>query len=201
MGFDILKQIFTGKYNVPSRLHERKEKTLTKLAIFLGYEDWDDFKKFANGTKSKTELEEELFQVILTGKTLEFAFYSETSYNDGKIYSELEKYFSLSFHCTEFRAIFSRIRQARMDEIVILPNNSDSEFEIFKPRLLEIRNNKALMQVEEYWRLEWFNIDGSKHHNEIDRNSYVYFLIKENGKWKIFSKMTSPDERINLSLK
>ena len=195
MGFDILKQIYKGTYMVSNSIHERKEKTLTKLAMFLGYSNWDDFKKFAYGTQARNELEEELHRTILSSKNVEFNIYLRLKLD----VTELTKYFSFSDDSHEVFQIKQRVNEA-LDKGISISQGDGSVFEVFKPHLLEVRNSQALIEVEEYWWLDWRDRNEVSH-RQVIRDKFVYLLINQRNQWKIHSKMNSPNKRISVSIK
>ena len=84
-------------------------------------------------------------------------------------------------------------RSVERKRVLTNPNNP-STHEIYSIKLVELRQNEAIVETEEYWYLRWFeplkNDYSEKVYKEI--NNQFYVLRWYQGRWKVYSNAYPP---------
>ncbi len=179
-----LERFFKGDYNVSFPLDLRKQKTLDKLCIFLGYQHWLDFLVRCCGENEMEGLCAQLDQIKAVVKNA--------------IYAEFEAYKSLPNLQTQALDAFFVADSAAKTRILNVLNRLHSRNWIItnelNPSTIELLSIEARLLSEteaevitkEYWYLRWYEIATNETtyiYNET--NEQIYRLQKEGEQWKI----------------
>lgn len=178
-----LKRICEEDYDFSVLSDSRREKSLSKLAIFLGYDSWLDLKQFLN-THPTTEIcpsDSQILETIRNACQAEFIAYKQVPHLAPL---KLQQYFSKDGPA--YLTILGNLRRAISAEKVICDAENPSYFRIIEQRIVRQDANSAVAETKEIWFLRWVNTQ-TGHLSTIynNLNEQLYLLKRHEKKWLI----------------
>ncbi len=176
-----LERIFKHGYTIPIPIDGRRQKTLNKLSIVAGYEDWNalsrDYLQSLRGVFSIQDIK----QLIQNALQAEFNAYKNVPKIDS---SSLAKYFDTDG--SAFKKILATLETVKSKNHTLQNKNNPSTFELLEVQLKEEIENEIIVTTKEYWYLSWYHPKRKRYdygYNVV--NEQIYILTKTAGTWKI----------------
>ena len=185
-----LKRFFEDKISDTAFTDLRFIKTLDKISIFVGYENFNDF---INKNKNKDlEISEKVTEPI---DALSRCSYEEIIRNCAQCeFDFILKLPEINLKPLEDFVIknspyYSRIHNylhQLCEQEKVMSKDLNSNFEIFNIVLESKDEHSVVLSTSEFWNLNFRSKNGKQHHYNT-LNEQNYFLKKsENGEWKIW---------------
>ncbi len=185
-----LKRFFEDQISDSASTDLRFIKTLDKICIFIGYENFNDFIQ-----KNKNEgltLSEDIKEDINTEDQNSYIeLIRGCAECEFKLISGLPK---INMHETEKFVIIDSPYYNRISNYMrklenqkyLLNLNRNSNYEIFNIEMKSQDEQSIVISTSEFWNLNFIDEEGNTHHYHT-MNAQNYFLRKtENGNWKIW---------------
>ncbi len=187
-----LLRIFKERENFAKNFDPRVMRTLDKLAVFVGYRNWEtfclrDMHEVNLGATTLRKAEEEtlekeaILQVVIDSNQLSFAFHFDIPHMD---LQKLEEYFIAdSPGLIRLKKFHESIRDKGW---LINKKDNATSFEMLE-HTVEIKDAQhANVRTKEFWLLEYFDPQTGKDFiYENDVSEQIYFMVKQNGRWWI----------------
>ncbi|MFK6999655.1 hypothetical protein [Flavobacterium oreochromis] len=206
-----LKRIFEIKKDKVYTDDIRFIKTLNKLAIFLGFQNLDEF--IVNKTKPKnikvekinekensenqvSVIEEDLFKMIKHFCYLEL--YSIKKVPNFKI----EDFYSiLDIESPLLKRITRNLNELVQQGYIYNYENNHSNYEIFNFKFISKDEKLIIISTNEYWNLTLTNPNGTNTQIVNFTNEQVYFIKKINNQWKLWDNFNPNSDKIIENIK
>lgn len=189
-----LSNIYKGLYKLSYPIDPRTLNTLTKLVVFLGYDNWELFVKTVDSKqneKLKNANPSEAIKLIVQ-KAIESEF---KIYNSLPTYDEhlLTPYFIEN--SSAYKKILDVLNQKKTDRWVLSNPYNPSTFALLAPiEILDITDDIARVKTKEYWLLCWRSLATDKYIKRYKNISdHYYILNKVDGVWKINTNASLAD--------
>jgi hypothetical protein len=187
-----LLRIFKERENFAKNFDPRVMRTLDKLAVFVGYHNWEtfclrDMHEVNLGATSMKQSEEEAFeketilQVVMACNELSYSFHFDIPNMQLDL---LEQYFVKdSPGLVRLAKFHESIREKGW---VINKKENATSFEVMESSVELKDAENAIVKTKEFWLLEYFDPQtGRDFIYKNDVSEQLYFMVKQNGKWLI----------------
>lgn len=179
--------------------------TLDILSKFVGYEDYNSFKKEVNKESSRKKTwiyyaipvlllagfvfynfnqshDKELFELIELANETQFKTYQALPEIDLK---DLQKYYTKDG--SAYLVIENILkRSAQLNRVIKLPADNPSYYNIHQLQIISKKPKRVLIESTEHWYLRWYSLSSQQYIKKYDvSNTQIYSIVKENGIWKI----------------
>lgn len=176
-----LERIFKHGYTIPSPIDGRRLKTLDKLSIVLGHNNWNAFSNaYLQSIKSPFSAQD-VKQLIQNALQAEFDAYKNIPKIDA---SALEQYFVPNG--SALKKILATLETVKSKNHTLQNKNNPSTFELLEVQLKEEIENEIIVTTREYWYLSWYHPKRKRYdygYNVV--NEQIYILTKTGNNWKI----------------
>ena len=173
-----LERIFKYGYQLEVSPDRRKIKTLDKLCIFIGYENWETYCQLSQqGQMSKEDLVDFVKKALQT----EFDVYKKLPLIDE---SPLEEYFLKDGSAyLRIRSMLDRISNKQW----ILTNHlNPSSFELISLDITQQDAQTIHFETKEHWYLRWYDSIAQKYSYIYNQLNTQFYLLENSSKgWKI----------------
>lgn len=176
-----LERIFKHGYKIPTPIDGRRLKTLNKLAITIGYTNWNGFSNaFLDSLRAKPPAPD-FKSIIKNALEAEFQIYKSIPHIN---LSLLEKYFSPEGSAlTKIKSVLESITHKGLS---LKNKHNPSTFELLEINAQQKKNNEVWVYTKEYWYLNWYSPKRKKYEHRYNViNDQVYILTKTKQGWKI----------------
>lgn len=202
-----LYRIFSeGKLSMRAQLHTRNA-----LSQYLGYAGWDDFLRKHEATPTPSLLNKRrppwptgllllaVCLLLVSGSRYAWQQYQNRQAVQQVIRQanqwEFERYrLSPKVDTADANRLFMPDGPALQSILGLLQRNAEnqrllmqppSSFSIKKIAIKALKQERALVETEEYWKIRWQNqLDGTQLLYDT-LNTHEYLLLKTNGRWRI----------------
>ncbi|OWP76331.1 hypothetical protein [Flavobacterium oreochromis] len=186
-----LKRIFEIKKDKVYTDDIRFIKTLNKLAIFLGFQNLDEF--IVNKTKPKNIKVEKINE-------------KENSENQVSVIEEdlfkMIKHFSiLDIESPLLKRITRNLNELVQQGYIYNYENNHSNYEIFNFKFISKDEKLIIISTNEYWNLTLTNPNGTNTQIVNFTNEQVYFIKKINNQWKLWDNFNPNSDKIIENIK
>ncbi len=187
-----LLRIFKERENFAKNFDPRVLRTLDKLAVFVGYQNWEtfclrDMHEVNLGATTMRTVEEEVFekenilQVVMDSNQLSYLIHFDMPNMD---LTRLEEYFLPdSPGLIRLKKFHESIQEKGW---VINKKENATSFEVLESEVELKDTENAIVKTKEFWLLEYFDPQTQKdfiYKNDVSQQ--IYFMMKQNGKWFI----------------
>ncbi len=191
-----LERIFKYGY-LPNKRDQRVIKTLNILAIFVDYNDWDNFVQMKNALFQQGDsIEGMLVDIVTKANQAEFNAYKALPNIET---AELLKY--RTENGSGYMRIYNVLVQHSKKGWTIGNEGNPSGFTQQKVWIESMSNDKAVVKTQEYWYLRWFEVPTQLYryiYNEENEQTKTLELI--DGEWKISSVFyPSPKNSVHIT--
>jgi len=193
-----LRNIYKGKFNLKYPIDPRMYITISKIVIFLGYQDWNSFTKEIDAKESSSFLElppqEQIENRLVSGLEAVYkAFFQLPKIN----LKEIESYF-LKQH-SAYKEIVEIIMNSQEKNWTLSNEYNPSSYELLDTEIISISKDKAKIKTKEYWVLCWWNPTKQKYVKRVKIiSNHLYILQYIDDQWFIKTNASERDLNPNL---
>lgn len=184
--WQVIRQIVNPRYGykITVPLDEKNYKTLSKICIHLGYEDWIDFTKKKQNNQTPDENDPEKQQVkrqLHEAIRIINRIYGNPAIADK---NTIRKYCTIALTNEILNDIGIRRNQAS-EEVVTIPKLTIRvfRFNVYRPYFVEL-----MVRETREWSEKTVNKNNVRTEYKWSISDYVYHMIKENRRWKIYAR-------------
>lgn len=176
-----LKRVFKYGYQLSNSIDIRQLRTLNKLCLFLGFQNWEAFLVCHKDSISIDLSEETIKEIITQGCQAEFEAYYAIPEIKTKA---LDEYFVPEGPA--WKKITSLVHRTISKKWILNFTDNPSHYKIISLEVTSIKGDQIEVKSKENWYLKWMNAETNISpfvYNEL--NEQYYLLSQHNGQWKI----------------
>lgn len=188
-----LSNLVMGKYTLTYPIDPRTINTLSKLAVFVGFRNWDDWvlvlekdhkKALENGSPS-IQILHQLKEAI---QHEYLAYCNLPEINPEPLFSCFLE------NSPGFLRIMDNLKEHQRKGLTLSNLYNPSSYEILGTEIIYLKEQEARIDTEEYWLLCWWDASQKRYVRRIKHiGKHTYLLSFSEEKWKIRNKVSVMD--------
>lgn len=190
-----LKRFFEGKYNSSTVTDLRFQKSVDKLAIFLGFENFGSYhaKNLTNAELNTPVESDEFFtDMVRNYCAAEFKAYQSLPNFDFSFITEI------LFKECPLRARFTVFMElCKKKNFAMIQEGHRSNYELYEVKVLNKTDTECICETTEFWKLLFKSLNTDEHYTHHYRSTQSYFFKKEDDEWKLWDNYNPNTTKLN----